>query len=365
MSYKPNTELRTLLRARAVELMATHTIGDPPVPKQLVQEFKAHFEGKSDNAIYQMVCYYLREKNNKQVRGDARRVYTNSQMGQLIAMSPKERQAYADRTGRSIRAINAALERYRAKGESNAKAPIAVKFANERILKQDYFDFSSSVDHKVMKIGIYDVVNARKMLADPYGLSLRCPNILYHAPTKRRYYMSTAEQLALLSNPIKFIRSRADHIKDRWVATPVDNPVDPVDDVVENPYPDRKNCYAGRYDGYPLTADGAVDTTGPRMRKSKTHRMVQALLERLDNEKLLGPTQGSELEEALQNLIVVLQTYLGRATKPFDPKDPSTYVDDTNTPLPQNPSTPNQNPDDYSDVDDWAADWKPVSGGEA
>lgn len=355
MSFIKNNTLRERIRARGAELVPLYVLGDPPITKVLAKEFMHALGSKSEAAAYQMVCYYLRTKNNMGVRGDARRVYTAAQLKQLSIMSPKDREAYAEQSGKSVRAVNAAVERYRAKSSKVALAPIAVKFANEDIIKRNYFDFCSPTELKAMGVTPNQVYQARLVLSDPYGLSLRSPNILYHAPTRRRYHMSTSEQLALLESPIKFIRSRAEHIKDRWVTSDRD----PVDDEDTRESAQKRNYHSGKYDGYPLTADGAIDLTQLRRKMSGTMKQAQTLEKRIGADAAIVDSE-TYTAKALVSLRDAINTYLERCfavaapTKPFGPKDPTTYVDDTN----QTRNTPQ---DDYSDVDDWAADWKPVS----
>ena len=260
MSFAKNDQLRNALRRRAAELEKTLTVGDPTIPQALVTEFAAYFEGRSFQSAYQMVCYSLRDKPLGNRIRDRRKTYTDKELDQLVLLSHKERKAYAEETGRSLRAVDAAMQRHKAKSDSNAATPIAIQFAVENINKRGFFSFSSATELKAMDSSRAAVLRARDALRERAGLTLRSPNILYHPITRRRYFMTSAEQVSLLGSPLKYLKARADHIKEHWVISDVDPISDEPVDI--SPGSDKKAVYSSRTSGYPVMENGAIDVTG-------------------------------------------------------------------------------------------------------
>ncbi len=216
---RESLEITKMLEARARVLKARWVEGDATIRKQLASEFAEFFRqmdpDKSEGAIYQKICYYLR--GGKSESNATTKAYAPGVIARVSCLSTAERKEFAEATGRTIRAVDAAVERYVAKN----RATELLKSDEDVIAESDraggILDFSSFADMRYIGKSRTDVKKARKALSDRYGLSLRAPNFLYHAPTKKRYALSIIEQMELLDDPLKFIQSRVGHIKNNWV----------------------------------------------------------------------------------------------------------------------------------------------------
>lgn len=215
-------DLEDALRQRAAELQKSWVVGDKSVTWQLVGELKSEYPKRTEDALYQMIRYYLKTES------DTRRGYSLMELQTLAISSRQERIDYAKATGRKARAIETAVERFR-KSEKVKPEQVEVKLKHteKKVKDQGYINFGSQTELKLENKTIEDVLKAREVLKERFGLSLRIPNILYHPITKRRYYMNTGEQVALLNDPSKFLRLRIEHIKENWQvkeSDPVDDP---------------------------------------------------------------------------------------------------------------------------------------------
>lgn len=333
MSFSRNDQLRTALRRRAHELSQTLTVGDSVTPT-LATEFAAHFEGRSKSATYQMICYYLRDKPTSERVGDRRRSYTDFELSQMELMHPSERKDYAKAAGKSLRALDAALSRYRSRMRNAAAAPISVKFAAELAQNRDYVNFSSTVELAVIGMSPQKVKDTRIFLQSR-GLSLRAPNILYHAPSRRRYYMNKGEQIAILTEPGQFLRSRASNIKENWVHADID----PVADEQKNSPPLKAHR---KYDNYPKTEDGAVDLTRSPL-KGGAEVLASRLLEDLKTFQFIEA--GTALERMLTKLFDRYQVLVNT---------PAFKTHTQEVPVSQGVM-------DFSDDEEWMKDFKPTS----
>jgi hypothetical protein len=223
-----NVKLQNDLRKREAELQAKWVVGDRSVTWQLVGEFKSQFPAKSEESLYQMIRYYLRDGT-----ADKRRGYDLIELQTLAISTHQERVNYAKATGRTLRTIQTAVERYRA--SQNRQGSLRSEEARERVLKHTeakvqkhgYVNFGVVAELKTIDKTIEDVLKTRATLDELYGLALRIPNILYHPKTKRRYMLTTGEQAAILDDPRKFLSIRSKHISESWLikdADPVDDP---------------------------------------------------------------------------------------------------------------------------------------------
>jgi len=372
MAYPKNDALRKFIIDHASAFTPLRTVGDPSVAKMVAAELKKEFPGRSDSSLYQITCYYLRG-GNKKTKSDSRRTYTARELAHIDLMSAKERAAYATASGRTLRAVDAALSRYR-KGMSEYanSAPFSGSMALADIQKQGYINFSNTSHLSIYGFTREAVVAARAFLAHPYGISLRAPNILYHAVTKRRYAMSGSEQQMLLTNPKNFLRERADKVKAGWVCANVDPVADDLFDSALDEMPSTR-AYERR----------------------KTGKTVHSLAERLTS-ILQAPglviAKNTVEYTSLDALRVWVNCALGNAAPGFNLSDPSTYIDDTKPALcaedkhlrmvkpriesgplnpdkPFNPSDPSTYIDDTvkikalqpdDDEDAWMSDFKPI-----
>lgn len=241
MAAPKNDKLRNQILFQAAIMRDRWAPGDKSIAWQLYDMFRGILDSYITNkhaskwpadperkrqAGYRLICYYLRPQ--KKCAGDTRRKYTAKELDHLSIMSPRERAEWAQRTSRSTRAVSAALARYLLDKDD---VPEIDPNATAEALPP-FVDFSNVKDLRRIGQTRNDVVAANKSLATPYSLALRAPNILYHMPTKRRYYMDAAEQEALLRNPKLFLRGRATHIKDHWVRGTLDPIADPEPESV-------------------------------------------------------------------------------------------------------------------------------------
>ena len=270
---EPNTDLKNKLIKRQAEHQAQWVIGDPAVTWQLVDEFASSFpNSKTRSAIYQMIRYHLR--NSNPTGSDRRRAYTRLELQNLLLMTAEERKAFASASGRSVRAVNAALERTTADAFKDEPTRIALGVSKSLLDTKGYFNFSSAADLHLAGLRRADVLSTRQLLMEKYGLALRAPNILYHPATKRRYSMTAAEQTSLLTDPVKFLRQRSDHIKDRWVVKECD-PMDDLDLQSEVGCRARQPAMTGIE--YPTLLSGGIDATAKATKTVRTGNMLETL----------------------------------------------------------------------------------------
>lgn len=296
MGFYKNTELRNRLRTRAAEIKSTRIAGDKTVPYQLLEEFRIEFLAKNprrtDESIYQLICYYLRDPNTTDT--DRRTIYPKKTLQQLYIMDTKERAAFAEKTGRSLRAVNAAVSRY-IRNNNKTRSELGEESAKGTINAQGFFDFSSPRHLAIMGFTHDHVVRARMGIGDPWGLALRTPNLLYHPLTKKVYVLNSTEQTELLTDPRRFLKNRAGYIKDHWQT----RDHDPVDDAIQE--------VKSRAALYPET-QGFADMTLPRLKANRTLRMIEALTDRL---KIVKPIAAeSDTSRALLLLKAVIDVKL-------------------------------------------------------
>lgn len=305
MSYLKNDALAKQLQRRYDALKEVHTVGDPPITRTIAKELATR-DGRSESAAYQTVCYYLRGGNKTNSGVDARRNYTSKELANLEVMSTSERAEYARRTSRSPRAIDAALSRYRKMMLADLRDANNVNMIREIIADNNHYDFGSPVHLKIRGATAHQVVAARNILANPFNLSLRAPNILYHAPTHRRFYLSSLQQDSLLKDPHLFLRICSDLISRGWVVDDTDPITDAAMRVVDGeaaPMPKRR--------------------LGRNREVKELHRLserMQFLIEKQLRDPVIQ--EGLPLHKSL----TTLKIWLDRALELAHPKD--FYVDD-------------------------------------
>jgi hypothetical protein len=340
----------------AAEVKPLLTVGDKTLAYELTDRLSKHeyFRGRSESAIYQTVCYYLRSDASP-VKPKPRAQYSAKQLENLMVMSLAERTEWAKKHGKSVRAVDSVLSRHRAKMERRVALTVDYTPYTKAIEKNGYMNISSAADLKAMGYSPNAVRAVRRYLHSELGLGLRTPNLLYHARTKRVYAMALVEQTALFDNPQKYLRLYADKIKAGWVdqADPMDAADAEGEDLTQNHAGISQRPYAGRYDGYPVYGDdGGVDMTQPRQQISKQGKRLLRAVETLE-EMLKKPVQqGSFMFGVVTRLGDLAGEVVKSVTPPFDPKDPTTYVDDTKE---------TQDAAGQEDEDAWMKDWKPKS----
>ena len=282
-----NVQLRNDIHARHAELLKTWVFGDPPLVNKLAEEFKGRIPSNTLGNVVQMVRYYLRETLlPSEAKVDRRKTYSKHELDTLKLQSPAERQVYARATGRSIRAIDAAISRYVHKQVVNGVSEFAVAASQVKIQDQGFFNYSSPADLKVVGVQREEISRARNILREGFGLSLRAPNILYHAPTKRRYTMTTFEQLELVKDPRTFLKKRSEHISKSWVVSDCDPVDDPLLAAAAGP---RRSTYGKKDTEYPLLPSGAYDATVKATRIAHITNTIAMLSGVLAEAKSINP----------------------------------------------------------------------------
>lgn len=298
MAHPKNEAAYALIRARYHTLCTTHTVGDLP-PKRIIAQELAAREGKSESAAYQMVCYYLRGGNKVYGSKDARRAYSAAELRNLDVMSTAERAAYAKRTNRSVRAVDAALARFRLNSKLQMRqAPDALA---STIAEDNHYDFADAAHLKLRGFARQDVATARTTLNALHGLSLRSPNILYHAKSNRKFYLVAAHQDSLLKDTKHFLYICSDLIAKGWVAADVD----PITEAAQTP---------------------SVLSSGPKGSKREIRELMACstrvceILEKQLRDPIIQ--EGTPLGNSLKTLKI----WLDRALELAYPKD--FYIDD-------------------------------------
>lgn len=220
------SNIREEIKARYEVLNESSTYNDMAVRKQLALEFADYFERAGVTKPYQMVCYYLRNRKK-----DGRKVYTTKELRQLVLMTAAEKQCYAERTGRSIQAVNGAVSRYKLASTRIPAPTRKADAARYAIDAQGFADMGNNTQLKVAGLNRRQIDSARRTLAIKYRLSLRAPNILYHPATGRRYYMPLIEQQAMFTGVDRYLRKYSASIKAGWQ----DGVQDPIDDDWSEP----------------------------------------------------------------------------------------------------------------------------------
>lgn len=229
------------IKERYAELEKSHIPGAKSPSKIVAEEFTAELRAenaeRTGTGIYQIIRYHLRKDEG--YLSDKRIGYKNKELKNILLMSTAERGEYAERTGRSVRALLAAANRYEARMKRELAKVVASNMEQKTKIESElklngFIDFCYPPDLKYVGKTRDDVLTARRKLTGHAGLSLRSPNILYHPKTRKCYFMTTGEQLSLLENPIKFLKSRAEHIRQNWVDRDTD--IEPDDKPVEKAF---------------------------------------------------------------------------------------------------------------------------------
>lgn len=211
----------------------SHTPLDCSVKQRTAEILSAKYPERSKASIYQMVCYYLRR--DKPEQRDSRRTYTKEELQNLYLMNIDDRKKYAEHSGKSYRALYEAITRYH-KMELNCLkdvTPPELNCTKEFIDERGYFNFADLIHLKIHQLDHERLIEAKDILRTKYGLSLRAPNILFHKPSGRRYYMKMQEQVAIIANTVKYLAFAADQIKAGWKI--VGSNLDPIADNFMNP----------------------------------------------------------------------------------------------------------------------------------
>ena len=223
MPIPKRDDLRIKIRARAEELALLRSEIDPPLVKMLALEFVDEMHSKSVGAAIQMVGYYIHGRKKKD-SPDRRIKYDTTFLRGIVLMDLEDRRELEEAQGLGRRSLNEALARY--KKNLNVQG-LPGRVVADRVQFNNYMDFSSTPELRAMGFSRDDVKKLAQTLKHPYGLALRAPNILYHPPSKRRYVLTLNEQKELITDPARFIKMRADHIRQNWTTLPTAPEYDP------------------------------------------------------------------------------------------------------------------------------------------
>jgi hypothetical protein len=291
MAFTRRDDLRDQIRTVATEILPSITIGDPPLAAQVAAKLRdqPNFAHRTDSGVYQIVCYYLRDMHL--TTKDNRKRYDKKLLSQLVIMSAPERREFCEKTNRSMRALDAALARYRAWLDKERNKPVVIRFVASDIQEQGYIDFSKPAQLHHAGTSTNAVKFCRTYLSNELGLSLRAPNLLYHPKTRRVYALTAAEQIALLDSPRQFMKKRADHIREHWVV----RETDPVDDADVRPTRSKTS-------GYMESPDGSIDLTRPKRRKGVVEKGFESFENLITHLSVDHLTQDNPLYEQLTRI---------------------------------------------------------------
>ena len=227
MANLQNVALRNRILERRVKLLQERTVGDRSIPSQIAEEF---------GISYQMACYYLRGGNKSSTTRDGRRAYSLQEIHNLELMTTVDRESYAVHTGRSLRAVDAALARYRKSFKEYIETTkTSIPMAYRTVTERGHLNFASLSELKSVNFTREAVEEAKQNLK-PYGLALRAPNILFHKHTNRRLDLDVQQQMYILSDTKKFLQVYSKYIKEHWYSAEVDPIADGFMDVVSPDY---------------------------------------------------------------------------------------------------------------------------------
>lgn len=276
---KRNDDIRKILVRRHKELKKLWVVGDKTPIQQLTIEAADLLPGcRSFDSRTQMVRYFL--KTSEEASGDARYKYTATELSTLVIATDEEINEYAERKGKTFRSVKAAVKRYADSLTGPSGEPVRKRLEG-RILQDGYFNFSYPYDLEWAGFKPSIVTEVKRHLVK-YKLSLRPPNLLYHPATKRRYALKQTEQVAILTNPERFLRIQAEVIKDRWVT----GDTDPIEETQKastansaDKSPDRPTVY-GKKLVCNVNPGGAYNNRG-KYRKPKYAEELSKMMEKI------------------------------------------------------------------------------------
>lgn len=216
MAYKKNSSRRDLV-IKACAITEKELSADPFYRGPSVYRRVAECLGIS----YHMVCYYMRQtKPPTQPKPFSH--YDNTTLQFLNRATPKQKQEFAEKRGVTLRAVHMAINRfYKAGlGQADLKHKFVekldgVSLHHQRLKNQGFINFSKTVDLQYVHIRQEDFRKARVYLK-PFGLKLRAPNVLLHKPTGKHIYLTTQEQVDILTDPALFLVTQAPKLKSLW-----------------------------------------------------------------------------------------------------------------------------------------------------
>lgn len=315
MRYQEN-KLQKEVLAVIDKLRTTHTTLDGSLKRKAAKILQASYPDRTNDALYQMVCYYTRAKNSGR---DTRRTYSMVELQNLYLMTVKERKEFATHTGKSYRAVFEAITRYqKAEIEYLKKYDAPHKRVTEaEIGTKKFFNFANFAHLQSMHVTPEELTESKRILETKYNLSLRAPNYLYHRATGRCYAMDFQEQQSIIRNPVTLLRLQADRIKDHWKNVAMD----PVYADYDAPLYSRVTRHA------PDQVTDYLIKVVPKV--------TAALKEANDTGRI---TEGTTLYSLIGYLHKEMLRAMYAPTPAFDPANPATYVDDTK-PKPYNPKS--------------------------
>lgn len=201
MPRPTNYALRETLRMER----SLHMLHNPLIS---VADVHAHLAAKF-NIPLKSVWYYLRINTV----GDERIKYTDAERHKLCSMSRKELKAYAEQEGLNFNTLYAMVWRHKSLRTFSAEEQQTYREVCEF---RGFMDFTRKQDLQAYNYPGDAFRVARKSVQGVRGLDLLGPNFLIHPIARKFYALSLAEQQALLTNPRRFLQSRAPHISKNW-----------------------------------------------------------------------------------------------------------------------------------------------------
>lgn len=133
-----------------------------------------YYAGEEQRTSYQHVLRTL--KNNDRIKQDPRRTYTIAELSNLMLMSPAQRAGFAERTGRSVRAVYAAISRYKQALKYTSSPHNKMTMAQKFMVDRGYFNFSNPYHLQLLSITPKQMKRAQRVLRD-HNLYMRSPQL--------------------------------------------------------------------------------------------------------------------------------------------------------------------------------------------
>lgn len=172
-------------------------------------------------------------KQHDRIKQDPRRTYTIAELSNLMLMSPAQRAAFAERTGRSMRAVYAAVDRHRKALDKVTRSDNQITTANTFISSSGYFNFANPAHLQLLNITSKQMRAAQKYLRSE-GLYLRNPNYLYNQADGLLMQLTDTMQLHIVKHPVDFVNKTLPSMEDKWEAVRLDPAQDAEFEVPED-----------------------------------------------------------------------------------------------------------------------------------
>lgn len=207
------------------KLSKSWSVGDKSMARQITEALHPKYVSRNVASLYVLVCRYITKA--KHGGKPAPRAYTHNELMNMALLTDKELREFSISKRKSYETIYAAKRRFiikdwRFPNDGGAATKSTIEDSN-------YFEFSNHIHLEVLGLTWDMVQSAKKLLNNKFSLTLRHPNILYHPATHKRFLLTLADQLFLISNPEGYLVACSSKIRDGWTY----HLNDPIYDVVE------------------------------------------------------------------------------------------------------------------------------------